>query len=102
MLHGAPWLLLEGWGKEIWEDVTALVQVFLDDGMGPCEGGGQGGGKRVHSRLILKAGTSLVVQWLRLCAPNVGGSGLIPSQGTRSHTPQLTVHLLQLRPSTAQ
>ena len=33
-------------------------------------------------------GTSLVVQWLRLCAPNAGGSGLIPGQGTRSHTPQ--------------
>ena len=30
-------------------------------------------------------GTSLVVQWLRLCAPNAGGPGLIPSQGTGSH-----------------
>ena len=29
-------------------------------------------------------GTSLVVQWLRLHAPNVGGPGLIPGQGTRS------------------
>ncbi|TEA39746.1 hypothetical protein DBR06_SOUSAS31510016, partial [Sousa chinensis] len=28
---------------------------------------------------------SLVVQWLRLCAPNAGGPGLIPGQGTRSH-----------------
>ena len=57
-------------------------------------------------------GTSLVVQWLRLCAPNAGDLGLIPGQGTRSHT----LHLkdlawcsgdwrcrgLQLRPSTAQ
>ena len=33
--------------------------------------------------------TSLVVQWLRLCAPNEGGLGLIPGQGTRSHRPQL-------------
>ena len=32
-----------------------------------------------------KLGTSLVVQWLRLCAPNVGGPGSIPGQGTRSH-----------------
>ena len=30
-------------------------------------------------------GTSLVVQWLRLCAPNAGARGLIPGQGTRSH-----------------
>ena len=34
-------------------------------------------------------GTSLVVQWLRLQAPNAGGLGLIPGQGTRSHMPQL-------------
>ena len=27
-------------------------------------------------------GTSLVVQWLRLCASNAGGAGLMPSQGT--------------------
>ena len=38
-----------------------------------------------------KAGTSLVVQWLRLHAPNAGGLGSIPGQGTRSH-------MLQLRP----
>ena len=29
--------------------------------------------------------TSLVVQWLRLCAPNAGGPGSVPGQGTRSH-----------------
>ena len=28
-------------------------------------------------------GTSLVVQWLRLCVLNAGGVGLIPDQGTR-------------------
>ena len=28
---------------------------------------------------------SLVVQWLRLCAPNAGSLGSIPSQGTRPH-----------------
>ena len=33
--------------------------------------------------------TSLVVQWLRLHASNVGGLGLIPGQGTISHMPQL-------------
>ena len=40
-------------------------------------------------------GTSLAVQWLRLCAPNAGGPGLIPGQGPGSH-------LLQLRPGTAK
>ena len=34
-------------------------------------------------------GTSLVVQWLRLHAPNAGGLGLIPGQETRFHMPQL-------------
>ena len=34
-------------------------------------------------------GTSLVVQWLRLCSPNAGGVGAITSQRLRSHTPQL-------------
>ena len=32
-------------------------------------------------------------QWLRCCAPNAGGSGLIPGQGTRSHMPQLSIHV---------
>ena len=27
-------------------------------------------------------GTSLAVQWLRFCASTVGGTGLIPGQGT--------------------
>ena len=30
-------------------------------------------------------GTSLVVQWLRLCTPNARGPGSILGQGTRSH-----------------
>ena len=34
-------------------------------------------------------GTSLVVQWLRLWAPNAGGLCSIPSRGTRSRMPQL-------------
>ena len=36
-------------------------------------------------------GTSLVVQWLQLHAPNAGGLGSIPGQGTRSRMPQLRV-----------
>ena len=43
----------------------------------------------------LESGASLVVQWLRLQAPNAGGLSLIPGQRTRSH-------LLQLRSSTAK
>ena len=41
-------------------------------------------------------GTSLVLQWLRLCAPNAGVSGSIPGQETISHMPQLRVCMLQL------
>ena len=41
-------------------------------------------------------GTSLVVQWLRLQAPNAGGLlGSIHGQGTRSHIPQLRVCMAQ-------
>ncbi|TEA37084.1 hypothetical protein DBR06_SOUSAS210251, partial [Sousa chinensis] len=40
---------------------------------------------------------SLVVQWLRLCAPNEGESGLIPGRGTRSHMLQLRVCMPQLK-----
>ena len=46
--------------------------------------------------------TSLVVQWLRLCAPKAESWGLIPAQGTRSHMLQLRVHRLKLRPGTAK
>ncbi|TEA37944.1 hypothetical protein DBR06_SOUSAS37410008, partial [Sousa chinensis] len=36
---------------------------------------------------------SLVVQWLRLCAPNAGGPGSIPGWGTRSHMDTTTKSL---------
>jgi len=42
-------------------------------------------------------GTSLVVQWLRLHAPNAGDLGSIPGQGTRSHMLQPRVRMLQLK-----
>ena len=42
-------------------------------------------------------GTSLVAQWLRPCAPDAGGLGSIPVQGTGSHMPQLGVHPQQLK-----
>ena len=37
-----------------------------------------------------------MVQWLRLHALNTGGPGSIPGWGTRSHMPQLRVHMPQL------
>ena len=40
----------------------------------------------------IKGGTSLVFQWLRLCAPNGGRLSSIPGQGTRSHELQLRCH----------
>ena len=40
--------------------------------------------------------TSLVVKWLSLHAPNAGGLGSIPGQGTRSHMLQLSVRMMQL------
>ena len=36
-------------------------------------------------------GNSLVVEWLRLRAPNAGGLSSIPAQGIRSHTLQLKI-----------
>ena len=36
-------------------------------------------------------GTSPVVQWLRLHAPNEGGRGSIPGRGTGPHMPQLKI-----------
>ena len=38
----------------------------------------------------------MVVHWLRLPSLNARGLGLIPGHGTRSHMPQLSVHMLQL------
>ena len=38
-----------------------------------------------------REGTALVIQWLRLHAPNAEGPGSIPGQGTRSHMPQLKI-----------
>ena len=38
-----------------------------------------------------------MVQWLRLRAPNAGGPGSLPGQGTRSHMTQLRVRTPQLK-----
>ena len=56
--------------------------------------------QREAKRYLL--GTSLVVQWLRLCAPNAGGQGLIPGQGTRSHVSQLKILHATVKPQCSQ
>ena len=53
---------------------------------------------KLHSpQLQSRLRTSLVVQWLRLRAPNAGGPGSISDQGTGSHTLQLRVCMPQLK-----
>ena len=58
--------------------------------------GGKGNERNLGAEAVV-GGTSLVAQWLRLWAPNVGALGSIPGQGTRSHLPQLRVRMLQLK-----
>ena len=36
-----------------------------------------------------RVGISLVVQWLRFCAPKAEALGSVPGQGTRSHVLKL-------------
>ena len=48
---------------------------------------GKRGGGGLGLEVSIK-GTSQVVPWLRLCAPDAGGLGSIPGRGTRSHTLQ--------------
>ena len=38
-----------------------------------------------------RKGTSLMVEWVRLWAPNAGGLGSIPGQGTRFRMQQLKI-----------
>ena len=40
---------------------------------------------------ILRKELSWWSSGLRLCAPNAGGLGSVPGQGTRSHMPQLKI-----------
>ena len=42
-------------------------------------------------------GTSLLVQWLRLHAPNAGDQGSVSGQGTRSRMLQLRARMPQLK-----
>ena len=59
---------------------------------------------------MVKTGTTLVVQWLRLHTPDAGALGWIPAWGTKSYLPQLRVltpqhaenSVLQLRGSASK
>ena len=44
---------------------------------------------KIFIKKYSRVGTSLVVQWLRLCAPDAGSLGLIPGWGTAFHMLQL-------------
>ena len=48
------------------------------------------------------AGTSLIVQWLRLGTPKAGTPGLVPGQGTRFHMLQLGACMPQLKKKITQ
>ena len=54
----------------------------------------------VNCTLKMGKGTSLVVQWLGLCAPNAGGLGSISGQGTRFLMLQLKTCMPQQRQKT--
>ena len=43
---------------------------------------------RLKAKTLHVLGISPMGQWLRLCAPNIGGWGSIPGQRTRSRVPQ--------------
>ena len=45
---------------------------------------------------------SLVIQWIRLCTPSIGGPGSIPGQGTRFHMLQLKILNVATKTHTAK
>ena len=82
---------VRGWWSEQLDGALKLKGVHT---WGSCFGS-----EFPHDRRLWQ-GTSLVVQWLSLHAPNAGGLGLVPSQGTRAHMPQLRVLTPQLKDTT--
>ena len=50
----------------------------------------------IHIKMAFM-GTSLTVQWLRLCTPNAGGTDLIPDQGTNTHPLQSGIMVISLQ-----
>ena len=58
-----------------WEDISLTETITLGQYIFPRAQG-------LYAIQSGNVGTSLVVQWLRLCTPDAGGSGSIPGQGT--------------------
>ena len=50
-----------------------------------------------YTHNFVHVGMYLVVPWPSLIAPDAGGLGLIPGQGTRSHKPQIRVCMSRLK-----
>ena len=48
------------------------------------------------------SGTSLVVQWLRLCTSTAGGPGSSPGQGTGDHAMQLSLLKIKISHATTK
>ena len=59
---------------------TSATKVSWGRERGGCR---EGEGEREKNIRKGQTGASLVVQWLRLCAPNARGMGLIDGQGTK-------------------
>ena len=77
---------MQNWSREGGKEALTVT--------GDMKGTGQRDGNGEQKWLV--HGVLLVVQWLRLCAPNAGGLGSIPGQGPRFHRLQLKVHMPKL------
>ena len=119
LLVNNPWCLRRPWsfknqGRQYWI-LTGLqccdpstrsnctLKVATHNGLGWRPFSGEGSEKaaidwrweEITGNRKVEWGTSLAVQWLRLCAPSAVAPGSIPGQETSSHMLQLRVHMLQ-------
>ena len=82
---------------------NCTLKVATQNGLGWCYVLGEGSEKgaidwrweQITGNRKVWWGTSLVVQWLRLCASSAVALGSIPGQETSSHVLQLRAHMLQ-------
>ena len=83
-----PWILGRMYGKSHMQHLWVLEKSLH----WKCRGWGPKWDEGWEQTASLGGGTSLVVQWLGLCAPNPGGPGWIPGQGTRSYNLEFVYH----------
>ena len=91
-----PWAEEPGWLQSMESQSVGhdwVTNTYLDIFLVCLPLGSSSSFKNVREKWV--SGTSLVVQWLRLCASNAWGLGSIPGWGTRSS-------MEQLRPGTAK